>query len=82
MIDSLRKHGIAIVDWSCICKSNGETVDYLYILYDIARELGLVVCVFGVQWVMPRMAIELFYCWKGQLSRNCSGSFREMNTHF
>jgi hypothetical protein len=41
LIDNLRKRGIAIVDWSCMCKSNGETLDYLFLLYDIAREHGL-----------------------------------------
>ena len=30
MTDNLRKTGVIIVDWYCMCKSNGEYVDHLH----------------------------------------------------
>lgn len=38
----------------------------LFERYFIARELrSLVLCLFGVQWIMPSGVIDLLDCWRG-----------------
>ena len=42
----------------------GELVDHLFLHYSIEYELwNLVFCLFGIHWVMPHKAIELFKSW-------------------
>ncbi len=53
-IDALRKCGLIIVDWCCMCKHNGESVDHVLLDCRLAREMwSLEFTLFGVQWVMP-----------------------------
>ena len=51
--ENLRKRNIIIVSWCCMCKTNGESIDHLFIHCPVARELwNAVFCTFGVLWVM------------------------------
>ena len=62
------------MDWCCICKQDGESVDHLLLHCDMARDLWfLVLCLFKVQWVMPKRVVDLLACWKGQYARHCNG---------
>uniref|UniRef100_A0A2N9H161 Reverse transcriptase zinc-binding domain-containing protein n=1 Tax=Fagus sylvatica TaxID=28930 RepID=A0A2N9H161_FAGSY len=67
-IDNLRKRGLILQNWCCLCKSNGESVDHLFIHCPMATDMWwMVFGMFGVQWVMPRTIMDLFSCWSGQL---------------
>ncbi len=45
------------MDWSCMCKSNRESVDHLLLHCTIAWELwALLFCLFRVNWV-PKSAV-------------------------
>ena len=49
-----------MVDWCCMCKRNGEIVDYLLLHCSFARELwSMVFSLFGLQWVISKGVIEL-----------------------
>ena len=63
-IDNLRKRGLHLVEWCCLCKESGESPDHLLLHCKIARELwDLVFGLFGVFWVMPRTVFDLFSTW-------------------
>jgi hypothetical protein len=67
--DNLRRRHIVVVEWCCMCKKNGESIDHL--LYcDVAR---VVWCsfyrLFGVEWVMPRSVLDLLRGWGTLLGR-------------
>jgi hypothetical protein len=38
-LDNLRKRLVIMMDWRCICKKSGESVDYLLLHCEVAREL-------------------------------------------
>ena len=64
-IDNLccRRH--CVVEWCFMCKRGSETGAHLFLHCDYARELwSLVFCMFGIQWTMPRMVLNLLDCWK------------------
>ena len=55
-INNLQKQKILILDWCCMCKRNGESVDHLLILFPHASDLwSMVFTLFGIYWVMPKM---------------------------
>jgi hypothetical protein len=57
--------GIIIVNWCCMYKSNEEMVDHLFFHCEIARELwSLILCSFGVIWVILKLVKELLSCWQ------------------
>lgn len=43
MPDSLRKRDIIVMEWCCMCKKNGKTVDHLFLHCEVARALWYVV---------------------------------------
>jgi hypothetical protein len=65
-IDNLRKRGLILVDWCCLCRESGESPDHLRLHCKVARKLwDLVFVLFGVQWIMPRTVLDLFSTWQG-----------------
>jgi hypothetical protein len=38
-IDNLRKHQLVLLDWCCMCKEAGESIDHLFLHCNIASEL-------------------------------------------
>ena len=63
--DNLRKTAILIADWCCICTSNREFVDHILLHRSIAKELwGILLCLFGVSWVMPNLVTAMLGSWK------------------
>ncbi len=71
IIDNLRKRGLIIQEWFCMCKRSGESVDHLFLHCSVAMELwSLVFGIFGVHWVMPRTVLDLFCNWIGQRGRH------------
>uniref|UniRef100_A0A2N9IUI4 Reverse transcriptase domain-containing protein n=1 Tax=Fagus sylvatica TaxID=28930 RepID=A0A2N9IUI4_FAGSY len=68
--DNLRRRGLILVSWCCLCKADGESVDHLLLHCAYAKELRDMIFVwFGISWVMPRRVLELFDCW--QWSMGC-----------
>ena len=46
-----------------MCKSNGKSVDRLF-LRSIAMDLwSMVLGLFGISWVMPQSVVGLLACW-------------------
>ncbi|KAG2729847.1 hypothetical protein I3760_01G267900 [Carya illinoinensis] len=64
--DNLRRRGLIIVDWCCLCRNNGETVDHLLLHCKFASEIwNLFFNRMGIVWVMPCRAVELLASWRG-----------------
>jgi hypothetical protein len=62
--DNLPKRNIVVVEWCCMCKKNGETVDHLLLHCETASALWhTIFSQFGLLWVMPRRVGDLFDCW-------------------
>ena len=53
-----------------MCKSNGESVDHLFLHCPIAMDLwSMVLGFFGVTWVMPHTILGLLGCWQGSFGK-------------
>jgi hypothetical protein len=39
MLDNLRKKNVMVVEWCCMYKKSGESIDYLLIHCEVAKEL-------------------------------------------
>ena len=60
-IDNLRRWKLVVVDWCCMCKRNGETIDHLLLHCLVAQELWNMVCsLFGAHWVMLCSVVKLW----------------------
>uniref|UniRef100_A0A2N9IEM8 Reverse transcriptase zinc-binding domain-containing protein n=1 Tax=Fagus sylvatica TaxID=28930 RepID=A0A2N9IEM8_FAGSY len=69
--DNLRRRGIIVVSWCCMCKVDGESVDHLLLHCPYAKELwDMIFGLFGIQWVMPKRVIDLLSCWHGSVGRH------------
>jgi hypothetical protein len=62
-LDNLRKRHIIIVDRCCLCKRDGESVDHIFLHYDVASALWNIFSRFGISWAMPRSVLDLVACW-------------------
>lgn len=71
--NSLQKRRLVVLDWSCMCKRDGENIDHLLFHCMVARKLcTMVFSWFGVPWVMPKVVVELLTSWKGKSSWFCN----------
>jgi hypothetical protein len=69
--DNLRRRGMIVVSWCCMCKADGESVDHLLLHCPYAKELwDMIFGLFGLQWVMPKRVMDLFSCWYGSVGRH------------
>ena len=81
-IDNLRKRKVLIIDWCCMCKSSGESVNHLLLHCPLAQDLwNLVFTLFGISWVMPRGVEDLFACWSGIRGNLNSGAIWKAAPH-
>jgi hypothetical protein len=56
-----------VMEWCCLCKTSGESIDHLFLHCVVALELWSVFFqLFGVAWVMPHSVSEMLGCWRGQ----------------
>jgi hypothetical protein len=70
-LDNLRKKNVIVVDWFCMCKKSGESIDHLLHCV-IAREIwSSLFHSFGVVWVMPGRVRKILVSWRGQMG-NCN----------
>ena len=66
-MDNLRKKNIIVVEWCCMCKKSGESINHFLLHCEVAIELWNMVCqLFGVTWVMPGRMKECLESWRGQ----------------
>ena len=69
--ENLRRRLVIIVNWCCLCKVDGESVDHLLLHCAYAKELwDLVFAMFGISWVMPARVRDLFDCWLGKMGKH------------
>ncbi|KAF5455272.1 hypothetical protein F2P56_024868, partial [Juglans regia] len=65
-IDNLRRRGLIITDWCCLCRNSGETVDHLLLHCEFARGIwNYFFNKLGVAWVMPDRVVGFLACWRG-----------------
>jgi hypothetical protein len=70
-IGNLWRRDVMVLDWCCMCKNGGETVDHLLLHYSFAREIwSMVFGLFGVYWVMLSSTLELLECWQGSFGKH------------
>jgi hypothetical protein len=66
--DNRRKRGVIVVEWCCMCRRSGESIDPLLLHCKVARELwNLIFTLFGVHWVLPAKVIQVLDCWRAQV---------------
>jgi hypothetical protein len=62
--DNLRKRNVVVIEWCCMCKKNGESMDRLLLHCEVAHDLwSYIFSLFGIEWVMPRTVLELLTSW-------------------
>jgi hypothetical protein len=72
-IDNLRKRNLILVDWCCMCKKGGESVDFLLLHCPLAWELwSMVLGLFGVHWVMPCQVLDFWAGWQSRYGNHCN----------
>jgi hypothetical protein len=60
MHDNLHRHHIVVVEWCCMCKKSGESIEHLLLHYDVAWDIwSFFYSLFGVEWVMLRRVLDL-----------------------
>jgi hypothetical protein len=53
------------MDWCGMSKKSEETMDYLLLHYEVARDLWVSIFrLFGLEWVMPQRVMELLAGWR------------------
>jgi hypothetical protein len=63
--DNLRKRSVVVIEWCCMCKKNGESIEHLLLHCEVACNLwSYILTLFGVEWVMPRRVKELLTSWE------------------
>jgi hypothetical protein len=67
-LDNLRKRGLIVVGWCCMCKRSGESIDHLLLHCEVARDLWTALfTLFDIKWVMPERVTDMLACWRGQV---------------
>ena len=59
--NNLHKRGFVIVDWCCLCKSDGESVSHLLLHCPTVSEMwASLFCIVGLAWLCQ---VQLKLCW-------------------
>lgn len=67
-LDNLRRRRVIVVNWCCMSKWSGESLDHLLLHCEVSKDLwSAIFILFGVQWVKPETVIELLDYWRGQV---------------
>ena len=81
-IDNLRKRKVLILDWCCLCKSNGESVDHFLLHFPIVFELwSMMFTLFGIYWAMPKTVVEFLACWQLKFGHHHNGVILMVVSH-
>jgi hypothetical protein len=63
-MDNLKKRYIIVVGRCCMCKRNGESVEYLLLHCEVANaSWNVFFSQFELSLVMPRRVVDLYTCW-------------------
>ena len=58
---------MVVTEWCYMCKSNGESIEHIFLHCEVARELWAgIFSRAGLSWIMPKSVTELLACWKRQ----------------
>jgi hypothetical protein len=78
-MNNLRKKNMIVMEWCCMCKKSGESIDHLPLHCEVAIEVWNMVCqLFGVTWVMPGKLKECLGSWRGQKGNSAIIQFWRM----
>jgi hypothetical protein len=65
-MDNLKKRHVIVVDWCCMCKNSGESMDQLLLYCEMTSALwNTIFNLVRLAWVMPSCVVVIFACWKG-----------------
>ena len=71
--DHLRKSSFTIMDWCCLCRCNGESVDHLLLhCGEVSQLWSFALRSFGVYWILPMRVIDLLANWRNWLGKHSS----------
>jgi len=52
--DNLRKMNFVVIEWCCMRKKSGESIEHMLLHCEVVRDLwSYLLTLFGVEWVMP-----------------------------
>ena len=68
-LDDYIEEILLFVEYCCMYKKNGESVDRLLLHCVVA----MVLCIFGLYQVMPRRQLITLACWKGSFAKHHNG---------
>jgi hypothetical protein len=69
--DNLRRRGIVMVGWCCLCRCSGENVAHLLLHCLVARELwNYVFRRFGVDWVISGSVLDHLVGWRNWFGKH------------
>jgi hypothetical protein len=61
---NLRKKNVVVIEWCCMCKKSGKSIEHLLLHCEVACDLwSYIPTLFGVEWVMSRRVLELLTSW-------------------
>jgi len=67
IVDNLCKRHILIIDWCCLYKCSGESIDHLLLQCSIATNIwSFAFTWFRLAWVMLKSVLDLLECWEGE----------------
>ena len=71
--EPLGRRGFTIMDWCCLCKCDGESVDHLLLhCGEVFRLWSFAFRSFGVLWVLPKRVVDLLVGWRNWLRKHSS----------
>jgi hypothetical protein len=66
--DNLGKRNVIVIEWCCLCKKSGESIDHLLFHYEVTQDiLSYILILFGVEWIIPQTALELLKSWRAAI---------------
>jgi len=65
--------GLPLVNWCCMCRSNGELVDHLLLYCDVVHALWVdIFYISRIHWVMPSSIVTLLVYWRNWFGKHGS----------
>ena len=71
-MDNLIKRGLPLVNWCCMCQSNGDSVDHSYFIVRLPMLCGGCVLDIWDSLGHARCVVSLLFCWRNWFGKHCS----------